>query len=351
MTKIEYDQPEFDAARAPSCAVAYFNSVLDTGVSLGIERSAMIDRINVDAADLAAPNDRVPMDTLIDLLKLGAELTAKPDFGLHVGPNLRAGSFGILGYLSLCSRDVREASELMLKFKRLVFDAGYTEMHEDGDITVYTWQPLKPEFLENRYLVDAIFSGWVCFSGRTTGKINLAKKVELSYPEPMDSSFHRELFGCEVSFGCDENRMYVPTETLSQPSHQANEAIFSSLNDQAHNFLSKLNSEASVVGAVRYHLFRLLPKGDASIDTVAELLLMNRRKLQRKLSSEGANFRAVLNTLRTELVEQYFQNKDYSMLDIALLVGFSDSSAFTSWFKSLRKMTPTEYRDNILTKK
>lgn len=351
MTKIEYDRPEFDNAREPSCAVAYFNSVLDTGVSLGLERSAMMDRINVDADALAAPNDRVPMDTLIELLKLGAELTANPDFGLHVGPNLRAGSFGILGYLSLCSRDVREASELMLKFKRLVFDAGHTEMHENGDTTVYKWQPLKAEFLTNRYLVDAIFSGWVCFSGRTTGQVNLAKKVELSYPKPIDDSFHQELFGCDVAFGSSQNRMYIPTQTLSQPSHQANEAIFSTLNDQAQNFLSKLDSQSSIVGAVRFHLFRLLPKGDASIDTVAELLLMNRRKLQRKLSSEDANFRSVLNTLRTELVEQYLQNKDYSMLDIALLVGFSDSSAFTSWFKSLRKMTPSEYRDNILAKK
>ena len=146
MTKIEINEPSSVAVRQASCAVAYFNSVLDAAEGLGVDRLQLLKCVKLTPESLVDPNKRIPMATLIMALKSGAELSGKQDFGLHVGSNIRAGSFGLLGYLSLCSRNSLEASELMLKFKRLVFDAGSTVMHEEGDTTVYSWQPLKPEF-------------------------------------------------------------------------------------------------------------------------------------------------------------------------------------------------------------
>lgn len=334
-------------AQQASCSVAYFCSVLETSEAMGVDPKMLLDRLDLSDNAILDPNKRLPMEALLGLLELSAELSSNQDFGLQVGLNIRAGSFGLLGYLSLCSRNMREASELMLKFKRIVFDAGSTFMHEEEDMTVYTWQPLKPEFLSNRYLVDAIFSGWVCFSNMSIARANVVKRLELSYPEPENIEIHQQLFGCNLVFSCPQNKMYIATDDLNIPSPQANETIFSTLNMHARDFLYTLNSTESTTAAVRYHLFCLLPKGDASIDAVALQMNVNRRTLQRKLSAESNNFRTVVNGVREELSEQYLRDKSLSMLDIAMLLGFSDSSAFTSWFRSCRSLAPTEYRESL----
>lgn len=347
MTNNEYAEPSVVEARLPSCAVAYFNSVLDTAESLGLDRKSLLADVGLEPESVAQPNNRIPMETLIRVLKRGAQLSGNPDFGLHVGPNVHAGSFGLLGYLSLCSRNIQENSELMIKFKRLVFDAGETVLHVEGDRTVYTWKPLKQEYLDSRFLVDAIFSGWVCFSSTTSMTENFPERIELTYDKPDNTELYQTLFACDIEFGCEQNRMFISTAKLTRPSPQANDAIFASLSQHARSFLSELNAQESAVASVRYHLFRLLPKGDASIDTVAEMLGLNRRTLQRKLSAESTQFRDVLNGIRSELAEQYLRDYAMSMLDVALLLGFSDSSAFASWFRSMQGVAPSEYREGF----
>ncbi|WP_299774841.1 AraC family transcriptional regulator [uncultured Pseudoteredinibacter sp.] len=333
-----------------SCSNAYFRAVLDTAVSLGLEKASLLGTLDISADSIAEPNGRVPMDKAVQLLELAAKLSGNPDIGLYVGQHIKAGSFGLLGYLNQCSASVLEASQLMIKFKRIVFDAGDTNMHEEGDMTVYTWSAIKEEYSKQRYLVDAIFSGWVHFTALSTSMQGLVKKVELSYEAPVSSKEHQQLFGCEVEFSCPHNRIYVRSEDVKRPSPQANSEIFEALNKQACNFLDKLNSQSSTTASIRHHLYRLLPKGEANIESVALAMTVNRRTLQRKLEQEQTNFRAVLNNLRKELCEQYLKDSSLSILDVALLLGFSDNSAFTSWHRSWWDgRSPTKHREELLS--
>ena len=175
-----------------------------------------------------------------------------------------------------------------------------------------------------------------------TDRSSIAKKVEFSYPEPKNVSFHQELFGCEVEFGCAQNRLYVATKDLIEPSPQANETISKVWIPMRKIFCMSLIQASQLWLRCDIIYFACYQKGDASIDTVAGLLAVNRRTLQRKLSAEATSFRYVLNTIREELTEQYLGDKSLSMLEIALLLGFSDSSVFTSWFKAWKNVSPSE---------
>lgn len=332
-----------------SCSNAYFNALLDTAASLNVDRKTLLAELGLDPKLIDEPNGRVPMDSAVLLLQKAAERSNNPDIGLHVGPNLKTGSLGLLGYLNMCSKNVFEASQLMIKFKRIVFDAGHTTIQQNNDLTIYTWDPIKPEYLKNRFLVDAIFSGWICFTQFNHSTQGLIKRLELSYPEPEDSSQHHALFGDVVEFSCESNRLYVKTEDIMRPSSQANDVIFANLNQHASSFLDKLNAQDSMTANVRHQLYRLLPKGEATIDAVADILVINRRTLQRKLDQEKTNFRQVLNELRSELAKEYFKDESLSILDIALLLGFSDNSAFTSWHRAWEKISPSERREQLLS--
>ena len=222
--------------------------------------------------------------------------------------------------------------------------ANTNELTVLGESVSYLHAQLKQAFDQERYLVDAIFSGWICFA-RQSGKDDLIMtRTDFTYQEPADTTMHRQLLGGEVYFDQPQNRVHVPTLLLDEPQPQANNAIFEALNKEAYAFIQELNSQDSMRDKVRHSLYRLLPKGDGNIEMVSETLNINRRNLQRKLSAESTNFKQLLNELREELAEQYLRDQDLSMMDIAMLLGFSDNSAFTTAFKSWKTISPSEHR-------
>lgn len=56
-----------------------------------------------------------------------------------------------------------------------------------------------------------------------------------------------------------------------------------------------------------------------------------------------------LHTLRVEEAKSLLQNKNLSMTDIALEVGYNDSSQFSVKFKEFTGVSPSKYRESILS--
>lgn len=86
-------------------------------------------------------------------------------------------------------------------------------------------------------------------------------------------------------------------------------------------------------------------KMDVTLDMVANLIHMNSSYFSTLFKKEvGQSFSAYLNKVRIERSKQLLKNSDFSVLDIALQVGFEDQSYFTKVFKSITKMTPKEFK-------
>ena len=60
----------------------------------------------------------------------------------------------------------------------------------------------------------------------------------------------------------------------------------------------------------------------------------------------GVSFSNYLNKIRIEQSKLLLKNTDFSIVEIAMEVGFEDQSYFSKVFKNLTKMTPKQYRQN-----
>jgi len=58
----------------------------------------------------------------------------------------------------------------------------------------------------------------------------------------------------------------------------------------------------------------------------------------------GSSFKEYLNLVRIEESKRLLSNTDYSIIDIAIAVGFEDQSYFSKVFKKYTGLTPTSYR-------
>ncbi|MDT4870250.1 Helix-turn-helix domain protein [compost metagenome] len=95
---------------------------------------------------------------------------------------------------------------------------------------------------------------------------------------------------------------------------------------------------------MRAFLVEALPNGDASLESVARHLAMSPRTLQRKLAMENESFSLVLEAVRMELADHYLRCTESSVMDISLMLGYSQASAFSHAFRQFRGLSPADYR-------
>ena len=74
------------------------------------------------------------------------------------------------------------------------------------------------------------------------------------------------------------------------------------------------------------------------------------RTLQRKLTEEGTNFRALRDGILWEAVEVLLSNPSLKIEAIALSVGFSDVAAFSEAFRRWKGYPPTRYRATLASR-
>jgi AraC-like DNA-binding protein len=86
---------------------------------------------------------------------------------------------------------------------------------------------------------------------------------------------------------------------------------------------------------------RLL-EGGCEMSSIARLLGNHPRTLRRRLKEEGTSFQVLLDDARREHAMRLLQTA--SVTEVALSLGFSETSAFTRAFRRWVGLPPREYR-------
>ena len=124
--------------------------------------------------------------------------------------------------------------------------------------------------------------------------------------------------------------------------------MYRQLTEQAGRYLRSLHQQDDIAGQLKRKLADLLASGEANADAACRALRLSRRTLQRRLKAEKTSFQKVLNEVRAELAVKYLEDARLKSLEIAMLLGYSSISSFTTAFKSWYNMPPSQYRQKIL---
>jgi len=167
--------------------------------------------------------------------------------------------------------------------------------------------------------------------------------VTLTHPKPSCSSRFYEYFRSPVFFEAPANSLTLPIEAVDKNLPGSNPQL-AQLNDQVMiKYLAQLDQD-HITQKVKAVIIDLLPSGNVTDESVARELYMSSRKLQRQLRSNDTTFTTLLNEIRQDLAQRYLREQDISLTEIAFLLGFSESSAFSRAFKRWMGVSPSEYR-------
>ncbi len=124
--------------------------------------------------------------------------------------------------------------------------------------------------------------------------------------------------------------------------------MYRQFTEHAEKYLKSLSQGDTVVDQLKRMLTDLMAAGEANADSACRALKLSRRTLQRRLKAEKTSFQKVLNEVRAELAVRYLSDKRLKSLEVAMLLGYSNLSSFTTAFKSWYDMPPAAYRAKFL---
>ena len=124
--------------------------------------------------------------------------------------------------------------------------------------------------------------------------------------------------------------------------------MYGQLINQAEKYLRSLYSQDNYAAQLKRMLAELLAAGEANADAACRALKLSRRTLQRRLRAEKTSYQKILNEVRAVLAVNYLKDKRLKALEVAMLLGYSNISSFTTAFKSWYDMPPAAYREKYL---
>ena len=125
--------------------------------------------------------------------------------------------------------------------------------------------------------------------------------------------------------------------------------MYRQLTDQAERYLRSLYNQDDIAAELKRKLADLMARGEANADAACRALKLSRRTLQRRLKAEKTSFQKVLKEVRAVLAVNYLSDARLKSLEIAMLLGYSNISTFTTAFKSWYNLPPAEYRQKFLS--
>ena len=314
----------------------------------GVSRTDLLSHVGLTTAR-HVPEVRLPMQDVIALFNAATELTDRPDLGLSFGQQARPGTFHVLGYALMTCKTIGEAIALVPHYRRLVFDIGYSEMKfvSTEDDARLGWQVVSKALPYCPSLAESLIAAWYSF-GRWIAGVDLPlKEVCFSHPGPNETTAYEKYFGCPVNFGAQENALVFSRSLLDMPLVQADETLHLAMREQARAAIEKTFNAKDIAPRLRQALIPLMPKYEATLDKAAASLALSARTLQRRLAEQGLQFQDVLDATRKDLAKIYIKDPSLGMLDIALLLGYSEQSSFTRAFKSWFGDTPSGWRRQV----
>lgn len=286
--------------------------------------------------------DRFPAEPFCQMLLRAAQHLDDPLMGLHLGQTMRTSHLGALGYVLQSCENLGQALVRVERYHRLVHDINPIEHKIDADHIEVRWGVTrgKPGALFDETGIAAIIK----LARDLCGQSLAMARVDFVNPKPRHLRPYLAFFGCPVHFEQPICRIVMPLSHLSIPLAQPDPMLLKLMEDLVNVAVSRLPDEGDWADVTRRVVAHLAQDGMPELDQVAQAMHLTPRVLYRRLASEGLNFRALRESALQQLAQQHLRDPRLALADVALLLGYSEQSAFTRAFKRWTGTTPTQWR-------
>ncbi len=312
----------------------------------GVDVASIRRRVGL-GVDLG-PDQRLPESVPREVWRLAAEATGDEAIAIHVAEARAPAALDVLEYAFRASPTLGEALGQVVRYGRVMHDRVTLRLVAEGGAVRLTGT-LAPGHPISRYQAEFFLATWLQLARDTCSPDLAPVEVRFGHSAPAGVDELRRFFACPLVFGQADVGLLFARADVDRPMRGADPALTALLGRQLDRLLQSLPADASLSSRARALVRDDLPSGNASAERVAKQLAVSVRTLSRRLAAEATSFREILDSVREELACAHLRNPAMEIVEIAFLLGYSESSAFHRWFKRRTGRTPLEFRSEPLS--
>lgn len=271
--------------------------------------------------------------------------------GLSYGRHFTPDMLGLIGFIAMASPTLGNAVENV---------AELFPYHQSGTITRLVHQDDGCARLEYRIVTGGIIGreqdaeltmGMFCNIFRhVLGQHWAPRAIWLEHRRIASAGEYDDAFGAPVHFGMGVNAVVFDRAEMGCIMPQGNVRLLDVLRCSLTSLSPATAGRAAepavdpLLSRIRTEIRYSMGQGVPALSHVAETLRMPRWTLQRRLDGMGVTFSALVERTRQELAREYLARPTMPIGEIALLLGYSEISAFSRAFRKWTGVSPRLYR-------
>lgn len=327
-----------------------FDHLRDTGVPVG----PVLDAMRLSPQDLAGHGDKLlPMDDANAGFWAAADVSGDELIGFRAGSHMKSMHLGLVGHMLMCCETATDLLDLLTRYGQLVGNGAVCSHESRGDHVVLCQRmPPGREHTYCRHAHEYNLTGWLTLCRWMGGPDLTPDFIELPSAEEADYGSVRAFAGCDIRFGAPEIRLGLSEQFLRRAFRLGDASLKPMVEAALRQRLQLLHRHQSthdpLLAQVRQLIADRLGHGAPDLQAVAAAAGEPARRLQYHLESRQTNFKKLVEDVRREMADQHIRDESMTLVDVALLLGFSEQSAFQRAFKRWHGMRPGEYRAKVL---
>ncbi|MFG6076239.1 AraC family transcriptional regulator [Erwinia sp. OPT-41] len=311
------------------------------------EKGGDVDRIfgvsGIDPEQLASPTLSLGLVNYCRVMEEAARCSGFDNFGLHYGRQFKPQSLGLIGYVGLCSATLEQALHNVVNAFPWHQHDTLTRLTDKGDCWRLDYQVRHGAILCRRQDAELTMGMFMNLIRHVAGRHWAPREVHFEHPRPEQWHEHCKVFDAPVWFEQPCNAMIIPKKELTRAMPESDPMLLLVMQDAIRR-LNSATPRQSVVDRARSQVRLMLMQGEPALPEVAEKMGMSSWSLQRRLREENLSFTALVDKVRCELATSYLQQRQLPVSEMALLLGYSEVSAFSRAFRRWFGVSPRQWR-------
>jgi AraC-like DNA-binding protein len=287
---------------------------------------------------------RIGAQKQIDFVELVAQTIGDSNLGFHLAREFDLRTIGLLYYVAASAKTLGDALQRAARCSATVNDGISLAIRQGRSLKV-TFKYSAIARYTDRQQIAFWITALVRVAQHLTNRNVHPLRIRLVHHKPDTTGELKSFFGAQIEGDCPVDMVEFAASTWTLPIVNADPYL--------HRLLLRVCEETLVRRQLRGGPFRirvenaiveLLPHGHAKVENVAAKLHMRAKKLARQLSAERLTFSKVLRELRGALARRYLADPDLSVSQIAWLLGYKETAAFTHAFRGWTGTSPRAAR-------
>jgi AraC-like DNA-binding protein len=316
----------------------------------GIALAPLLKITGLSVEQIDNKDNRIAVVSQVKFLELAAKALQDPSLGFRLACECDLREMGLLHYAAGAATTLLEAIRRFERYSSIANEGVIVRCLDAGKLMIelsYKGISRHSDQQQMEFLATTVIRGCRVLTGAALKPLG----VQLVHQAARSRADLDGYFGCQVTFGAEIDRISFDKEVGQLSLVGADPFLDKILLEYCEQALAARHTNSSPLRiSIENAVTPLLPHGEAKFDKVARGLGVSRRTLGRRLKSEGLSFSEILRQLRSDLITRYLGESDFSISQVAWLVGFQSLAAFSHSCKRWYGMSPKELRRALLSR-